>query len=115
MSKDWQAVADAMNTQMEQLAMTQTELANRSRVSSALLRQIKNAVPGRRSPRTLAAISEALGWPSNHLERVAGGETPSSVDGDRIGRLEAEVSDLRERVAELARTVSSISTTPPAE
>lgn len=104
MAKDWQAVADAINTRMEELGMSQRELASRSRVSVAALRQIQKAVPKERNPRTLAAISEALGWPPNRLEDVAA-RNAGSDGADRITRLESEVADLREKVADLEQRV----------
>ncbi|MFC7612322.1 helix-turn-helix domain-containing protein [Actinokineospora soli] len=41
MSKDWQAVADAINARLDELEMTQKELADRSGVSVATLRQLQ--------------------------------------------------------------------------
>ena len=105
MAKDWQAVADAINARMEELGMSQQELASRSRVSVAALRQIQKAVPKERNPRTLAAISEALGWPSNRLEDVAAGSA-TDEGADRLARLESEVADLREKVADLEKRVT---------
>lgn len=99
MAKDWVAVAGAINTRLEQLEMTQAELAKRSRVSPATLRQIQHAVPKQYNPRTLSGISEALGWPSGHLEHVAEGKSVGG--GDRLAQLEAAVSELSERVAAL--------------
>jgi transcriptional regulator with XRE-family HTH domain len=96
-AKDWDAVAEAINTRLAELEMTQTELATKSRVSPATLRQIQHGVPKRRSPRTLADISEALSWPSDHLERVSEGAPPAG-GGDRVTRLEAELNALRARV-----------------
>ena len=101
MSKDWQAVADAINTRMDQLDMTQAELAKRSGVAVATLRQIQHAVPKRRSPRTLADISEALRWPSAYLSQVSDGEAPAAPNEDRISKLEAAIDDLQARVRQI--------------
>lgn len=97
MAKDWDAVASAINTRLAELEMTQTELSSTSRVSTATLRQIQHGVVKKRSPRTLADISEALGWPSAHLERVADG-APNPASTDRVAQLETEVAALRARV-----------------
>lgn len=104
MGKDWAAVGDAISTRLEQLDMTQDELAKRSRVSTATVRQIQHGVipKRRRSPRTLSDMSEALGWSPDHLERVADGQ-PVGEDTDRFARLESAVSALTERVAALER------------
>lgn len=111
MAKDWQAVAAAINARMEQLEMTQAELAKRSGVSVATLRQIQQAVPKRRGARTLADVSEALRWSRSYLEQVAEGEETTPENVDRVDRLEAELSALRDRVAAIERHTA----TPPAE
>lgn len=100
MGRDWDAVAEAINTRLAQLEMTQAELASKSRVSTATLRQIQHGVAKKRSPHTLAAISEALGWPSRHLEQLAEGEA-GSPEADRIARLESTVAELEQRVRRL--------------
>ncbi|WP_019808222.1 helix-turn-helix domain-containing protein [Saccharomonospora halophila] len=97
MGKDWNAVAEAINTRLAELGMTQAELASKSRVSPATLRQMQHGVAKRRTPHTLAAISEALGWPSRHLEQVSEGESVAP-DPDRVARLENALADLEQRV-----------------
>lgn len=71
----WDAVAESVNARMAETRMTQMELASRSGVSLATIREIQhNHKPRRRHPRTLAAISQALDWPPDQLERVLRGE-----------------------------------------
>ncbi|WP_435122945.1 helix-turn-helix domain-containing protein [Amycolatopsis thermoflava] len=110
MAKDWQAVADAINARMSERSIGQAELATQARVAVATLRQIQHGIPKDRNPRTLAALSEALGWPTNHLEQVAAGQKPEAGP-DRLARLESAVAGLQKRVAELERQISQ----PPAE
>ncbi|MER7011510.1 helix-turn-helix transcriptional regulator [Saccharopolyspora sp. NPDC000359] len=108
MTKDWAALAAAINTRLAELGMTQRELAERSDVSPATLRQLQNPdsyEPKRRSPRLLAAISEGLRWPHDHLAQVLEGsrlapevETPLR---DEVAQLRGEVAELRSRVDEL--------------
>jgi transcriptional regulator with XRE-family HTH domain len=100
LAKNWDAVAEAINTRLAELEMTQIELATKSRVSTATLRQIQKGVPKRRGPRTLGSISEALGWPSGHLEKLAEGES-ADVGNDRLSALEAEVTRLAARVQKI--------------
>ena len=99
----WAAVADAINTRLAELKMTQQELAQRSGVSVATLRQLqRNYQPKRRNPRTLAAISEGLRWPAHHLSRVLEGvapEPPADVEA-----MQAVVEELRVRVVKLEET-----------
>jgi transcriptional regulator with XRE-family HTH domain len=98
---DWAAVAEAINTRLAELKMTQQELAQRSGVSVATLRQLqRNYQPKRRSPRTLAAISEGLRWPSQHLSRVLEGAEPLKPRGE-VETLRAAVEELSSRVVKL--------------
>ncbi|MGH3628814.1 MAG: helix-turn-helix domain-containing protein [Sciscionella sp.] len=100
--KDWDAVAAAINSRLDELQMTQQELAARSGVSPATLRQLqRNYSSRRRSPRTLAAISEGLRWPAGRLAQILEGDAPGAQDADlrdEVSRLRAEVSELQGRV-----------------
>jgi transcriptional regulator with XRE-family HTH domain len=84
--KDWQAVSDAIKARLIELEMTQAELTQRAGVALETVRELQlNLRSRRRSPRTLAAVSEALGWPSEHLASVADGRRPSDPDaGDPV-------------------------------
>lgn len=101
MARDWDAVGEAITTRLEQLGMSQSELAAASGVSTATLREMQNARPDRRrSSRTLAAISTALKFPAGHLEKLAmGGETVG--ESDPLDALAAKVEDLARRVEAL--------------
>ena len=69
MSEDWAAVATAMTQRVHELGWRQRELAERSGVSQAIVRELQHhTVERRRSPRTLAALSTALGWHPSHLQ-----------------------------------------------
>lgn len=109
MSKDWQAVAGAINTRLEQLDLSQKELAQRSKVSTATLRLLQKGTPAARSATTLAAVSTALGWASDHLERVAAGESSQHVpESDwrfAVQRLASEVDELRRRLDEVENRI----------
>ncbi|SFJ76863.1 Helix-turn-helix domain-containing protein [Amycolatopsis sacchari] len=115
MAKRWDAVADAINTRLEQLGMTQAELASKSRVSVATVREIQHGVAKRRSPRTLAALSEALKWRSEYLEQVADGQSfdarpERSAEGDRTTRTadNGEIATLRQNLESLTARVDEI-------
>lgn len=101
MSKDWQAVAKAVNTRMDELGMTQAELVRESRVAPMTVQTIRKGEDRNRSPHTLAAISAALRWPPGHLEDIADGSGAVVDDDVRVARLESEVAELRERVERL--------------
>ncbi|MGW0501806.1 helix-turn-helix domain-containing protein [Micromonospora sp. NPDC003241] len=112
---DWQAVASAINNRMAELPITQQELAERSKVSVATLRELQYATATRkRSARTLAAISQALAWPDDYLRSVLTGATPPSGAGGagqadssslvlaRLDQLHAEVRRLADAVERIA-------------
>ncbi|MBA0124673.1 helix-turn-helix transcriptional regulator [Haloechinothrix sp. YIM 98757] len=86
MSKDWQAVSAAIKSRLDELDMTQAELSHRAGVALETVRELQhNLRPRRRSPRTLGAVSEALGWPSSHLAAIADGQSPDDPDvGDPV-------------------------------
>lgn len=105
MSGDWAAVAAAINTRMEELRLPQKVLAERSKVSVATIRQLqKNYVVKDRNPRTLEALSVALQWPPDYLQRVltgaASGQGAPAL-AERVEQLGRELEELRSRVAAL--------------
>jgi hypothetical protein len=72
--EDWAAVAKAINQRMTELGWQQRELAQRSHVSPAVIREIqRHTVERRRSPRTLQSLSAALGWHPQHLDAILNG------------------------------------------
>jgi transcriptional regulator with XRE-family HTH domain len=78
--ENWSAVAEAITARMAIKRMSQTDLAAKSGMSVATIREIqRNIRPRQRRPPTLVALSEALGWPANALSEVlAGGDPPAS-------------------------------------
>ena len=86
MPKDWQAVSEAIKARLIELDMTQAELTHRAGVALETVRELQlNLRSRRRSPRTLVAVSEALGWPPGHLAAVADGRSPDDPDeGDPV-------------------------------
>jgi hypothetical protein len=83
MARDWPAVADAMKSRLAELDMTQAELIQRSRLAPMTIRELLfNTAQRRRSDQTLAAVSEALGWPPGYLRAVAEGRDLGDPDAD---------------------------------
>src|SRR6266498_4811955 len=79
--EDWSAVAKAINQRVNELGWRQRELAERSHVSQAIVREIQHhTVERRRSARTLEALSVAMGWHPRHLDAVLHGRTPPEPD-----------------------------------
>jgi len=104
MSKDWQAVADAITGRLSELDMTQAELSHRAGVALETVRELhRNLKPRRRNPRTLAAVSNALGWPDNRLALIADGADPDArTSGDpvlaRLSEITAALTDVTDRL-----------------
>jgi transcriptional regulator with XRE-family HTH domain len=77
---DWAAVAEAINGRVNELGWRQGELAERSHVSRATVREIQHhVVERRRSARTLEALSIALGWHPQHIDAVLRGSRPPQL------------------------------------
>ncbi|WP_433328237.1 helix-turn-helix domain-containing protein [Spirillospora sp. CA-294931] len=102
---NWEAVADVINTRMKDRGITQRELAEKSGVSPATLRQIQKGEPRQRSRSTLAAISRALGFPDDRLRDISVRVDLTNASGDDadppLSHIKEEISDLRKRVEAL--------------
>ncbi len=106
MGKDWDAVAHAIDERLISLDMTQAELAGRAHVAAETIRELRNNLRSRRrNPRTLAAISEALGWEAGHLSRVLAGDAVAAPDEQVTP---AALAELQQAYTELADRVETI-------
>ena len=65
-----------------------------------------NLQPRRRNPRTLAAVSEALGWPGDQLARILEGQP--AVDVDKDDPVLAELDAVREDLTAIYRRLDAI-------
>lgn len=111
--EDWAAVARVIGERVRELGWRQRELAERSRVSAAVVREIQlHTVERRRSPRTLESLSVALGWEPGRLDSVLRGRahqvaTGSQVTADVVALwLRLDVID--GRLDEIAKLVSGL-------
>lgn len=107
MARDWDAVAAAIRARMVDLDMTQAELSQRAGVALMTVRELQNNLkPRRRNPRTLAAVSEALGWPPEHLTAILGGADPEDPDaGDLVL---AELDEIKEQLTAIASRLDAV-------
>lgn len=107
MSRDWAAVAAAMKARLAELDMTQAELVQRSGLAPMTIREVlHNTAERRRSPQTLAALSEALGWPPGYLQAIAEGRDPGNPDaGDPVL---AELARLKESITVINARLDAI-------
>ncbi len=107
MARDWAAVADAMKSRLAELDMTQAELVQRSRLAPMTIRELLfNSAQRRRSNQTLAALSQALGWPAGHLQAIAEGRSPD--DPDASDPVLAELAALKDAVTVLTHRIDAI-------
>ena len=107
MTRDWAAVADAMKARLTDLDMTQANLVQRSRLAPMTIRELLyNSAQRRRSDQTLAALSQALGWPPGYLQAIAEGRTPDNPHaGDPVL---AELVALKDAVTELSTRIDAL-------
>jgi transcriptional regulator with XRE-family HTH domain len=106
-AKDWDAVAEAIRARLVEIDMTQADLAARAGVALMTVRELQhNLQQRRRSPRTLAAISEALGWPADQLARILEGEPADDPDAE--DPVLAEFDAVREDLTAIVRRLDAI-------
>jgi len=113
-SQNWAAVAKAINERVTELGWRQRELAKRSHVSQAVIRELQHhTVERRRSARTLEALSTALGWHPQHLDAVLQDrhppepDDPATQDGQTVwSRLDA----LERRLIEITQSLDDMRT-----
>lgn len=114
MSEDWAAVAKAINGRVIELGWRQRELAERSHVSPAIVREIqRHTVERRRSPRTLESLSVTLGWEPEHLEAVLKGRRPPIAVEPAAGNGEMPTSRLdaiEQRLDEITQLLADLKT-----
>lgn len=102
MDEDWEAAAKAVNARAAELALKQRDLADMSGVSIAIIREIQQGrIHRRRNPRTLEALSIALGWHPGHLTAVLRGQAPPDSDHTLPARDEPVITLLRTVVREV--------------
>ena len=107
MARDWAAVADAMKSRLADLDMTQADLVQRSHLAPMTIRELLyNSAQRRRSDQTLAALSQALGWPPGHLQAVAEGRAPEDPDAD--DPVLAELAAMKDALAALTSRIDVI-------
>jgi transcriptional regulator with XRE-family HTH domain len=115
--EDWSAVAHALNERMAARRMGQQELAAASGVSVSTLRQLQHGVTGRRvQNKTLTAIADALGWPTDHLVRILlADEPPQGPAADDMERFRADLEALRGELRQISRRLDALESAPPAQ
>jgi CRP-like cAMP-binding protein len=112
-SENWTAVAWAISERVNELGLRQRELAERSQVSQAIVRELQHhTVERRRSARTLESLSVALDWHPGHLAAVLDGRTPlkSGETGDKaVDEVAARLSAIEDRLQDIADRLDAMS------
>lgn len=92
MSEDWPSVARAISHRLTELGMRQRELADRSHVSQAIIRELQhNTAQRRRSARMLEALSLTLSWHPDHLSAVLSGLRPPEPGAPQLPTTDEDV------------------------
>ena len=109
MADDWVAVGKAVSARLDELGMTQLELAAKSKVSPATIRELQyNKFARRRHPRTLEAISTALDWPAGYLNEVLAGEKAQPHDDERDDRVLRVLDEIHEQLQEIRTRLADV-------
>lgn len=122
-SEDWAAVAKTINERVQELGWKQRELAERSQVSQAIVREIQNhTVERKRSDRTLEALALALGLHPQHLLAVLHGRIPPALGqpredmedavSARLAVIESRLSEITDQLAALRADVADALSRP---
>ena len=109
--ENWAAVARAISDRVRELGWRQRELAERSHVSVAVVRELqRHTVERRRSPRTLEALSVALGWEPEHLDRVLKGHAQQSgrLTAPDSAALWSRLDSFESRLAEISKLLTEL-------
>lgn len=114
MDQDWDAVANALSQRMAELGLRQQDLAAKANVGVSTIQElVNNWKPRRRNPKTLAALSTALGWPTDALHTIAAGgrqeASTADVAPDVVAELKTRLSDAERRIAKLEELTERIS------
>jgi transcriptional regulator with XRE-family HTH domain len=117
MAEDWAAVAREINSRAADLGLRQRELAERSGVSLAIVREIQqDKIRRRRNPRTLEALSAALQLHPQHLTALLDGQNPPASGQTyqpdpvlvALNTLVREIRSLRAQVGTLSSRLESV-------
>lgn len=112
--EDWTAVAEAITARVNELGWRQGELAERSHVSRATVRELQHhVVERRRSARTLEALSITLGWHPRHIDAVLRGRQPPEVTEPVVNNgesLSSRMENLERHLSEITDRLDAIQT-----
>ena len=116
--ENWAAVARVISDRVRELGWRQRELAERSHVSLAVVREIQRpTIERHRNRRTLEALSVALGWEPERLDGVLKGHAPQAgshavPDGvavlSRLDSVERRLDEISRLLTELRSGIATV-------
>jgi len=93
---------------MAELGLTQFDLASKSGVSIATIREMLRARPRQRSPRTLAAVSKALGWSAGRLASILQDQRAQADAPEAEPDAGAELKAIRDELGRISRRLDAL-------
>lgn len=111
---DVDAIAEAIDRRRRELRLTLTEVRDRAGISQSQVSLMANAKGTGYRAETLAAVSQALSWPSDMLQRIGEGETyPDDLSEDDkfeviIQRLARTEENFSQRLAQLTEALNRL-------
>jgi transcriptional regulator with XRE-family HTH domain len=103
----WVTVAQAIKARMAELGITQIDLATKASVGLSTIQELTAGVVRRRQARTLAAISEALGWPSDQILRLSQGRGRPDVR-EQANSIRDELRSIRQDQEAITRRLDAL-------
>jgi transcriptional regulator with XRE-family HTH domain len=100
-------VADHVQRRMNELGISQAELARRSNVSAPTVRAIMNGTPrGDTTPPLKSKIATALGWSPDSIDLILAGEEPIPITPlQPIDEVREALKHLADQVADSRRVL----------
>ncbi len=97
------ATGQELTRRMEELGLSQQELAQLAKVSTSTIRKLQRGVQPSYQRSKLAALSRALQWPPDALARLLDGADPSTVEAVDTHLVPAALSGKIARLSEWDR------------
>lgn len=104
-AEDWGRVAEAVKTRRAELGIrNQADAASMASVGVTTWREIEGAKRDGYTKAVEVLVARFLGWPTDMLRRIAGGEDPPEVDqamGERVSSIEGRLGAVEEKVDQI--------------
>lgn len=110
---DWKSIGAAIEQRKKDLGRSWAEISRRAPIDPAQLYRLRTGegAEGKVSTDKMRDLDRALDWDAGTLEAIGEGNPPPTVKltmDQRLVRLETEVSELRDSVAEVSAAVRKL-------